>query len=233
MAPSHRVGAIMDDEDARPGWAYDPSVDRRPALEAWRRAVRRREAVGGQRPDADPRHLWPALVAGRWTLIDAYTADGARHVVAHENPAGAAHQRALAPRERMVLDFALAGHASKWIALELGLSPPTVTRVLQRALCRLGAPSLAHIAGVQAALFVPLDLGGGRLAVATLAAAGPKLGALTPAEIDVVLGALEGRSNAAIAALHGKSARTVAHQLDAVYRKLGVSSRRELLAQLQ
>jgi DNA-binding CsgD family transcriptional regulator len=56
---------------------------------------------------------------------------------------------------------------------------------------------------------------------------GPKL---SPAEHAVASLALRGRSNNEIGRLRGTSARTIANQLSAIYRKLGVSSRRELRA---
>jgi DNA-binding CsgD family transcriptional regulator len=51
---------------------------------------------------------------------------------------------------------------------------------------------------------------------------------LTPAERFVVREILAGRSNEEIAAQRGTSERTVANQLSAIYRKLGVGSRAEL-----
>lgn len=51
---------------------------------------------------------------------------------------------------------------------------------------------------------------------------------LTSAERDVVRRALAGASNAQIARARGSSARTVANQLGAIYRKLGIFSRTEL-----
>lgn len=53
---------------------------------------------------------------------------------------------------------------------------------------------------------------------------------LTPAERDVVTAVLAGRSNPQIAAARGTAPRTVANQIAGVFRKLGVSSRRELIA---
>jgi DNA-binding CsgD family transcriptional regulator len=53
---------------------------------------------------------------------------------------------------------------------------------------------------------------------------------LTPSERDVVALALQGQPNAAIASARGRSSRTVANQLAAIYAKLGVRSRRELNA---
>lgn len=55
------------------------------------------------------------------------------------------------------------------------------------------------------------------------------LGGVTPAEADVVRGVLAGESNAAIAARRGTSVRTVANQLAALFKKLGVGSRAELV----
>ena len=55
---------------------------------------------------------------------------------------------------------------------------------------------------------------------------------LTAAEREVALDAMAGHSNKEIAARRGSKMRTVANQLAAVYRKLGVSSRAELAARL-
>jgi len=56
------------------------------------------------------------------------------------------------------------------------------------------------------------------------------LDVLSAAEREVALAALEGLSNTAIARARGTSPRTVANQLAALYRKLGVKSRAELAA---
>jgi DNA-binding CsgD family transcriptional regulator len=55
-------------------------------------------------------------------------------------------------------------------------------------------------------------------------------GALSPAESHVMQHLLEGRTNAEIAALRATSPRTVANQIASLFRKLGVSSRLELVA---
>ena len=56
--------------------------------------------------------------------------------------------------------------------------------------------------------------------------------ALRPAEREVLELILAGRSNAEIARHRRRSARTVAHQVDSIFRRLGVGSRQELLALL-
>ncbi len=57
-----------------------------------------------------------------------------------------------------------------------------------------------------------------------------ELDALTPAEREVTAMVLGGASNAEVARRRATSRRTVANQLASVYRKLGVTGRRELIA---
>lgn len=51
---------------------------------------------------------------------------------------------------------------------------------------------------------------------------------LTPAELAVAKGLLRGASQRAIGIARGASARTIANQVQSIYRKWGVSSREEL-----
>jgi DNA-binding CsgD family transcriptional regulator len=53
---------------------------------------------------------------------------------------------------------------------------------------------------------------------------------LSAAEREVVVAALSGKSNQTIARERGRSPRTIANQLAAAFRKLGVTSRREFAA---
>jgi DNA-binding NarL/FixJ family response regulator len=176
--------------------------------------------------------LWPELLAGRWSLLDAFTSAGTRYLVAYKNPEGAT-LRTLHERERAVLELALAGHSGKWIAFELGLSESTVARTLRTALRRIGATDTAPLVGVHSALFAPLDgvAPGIDLQVARLTPATTSVG-LSDAERAVVTGILGGKRIAAIARERGTSPRTVSNQIASVYKKLGVSSRREVLALL-
>src|SRR5262245_55187741 len=178
--------------------------------------------------------LWPALVAGRWSLVDAFTAGGTRYIVAYKNPAGAAELRALSPVERLVLEHALDGRSGKWIALELELSQPTIARALRAALHMIGVADLSAAAGIRTALFEPLEDVGrdDMLAVARISPTTLALARLSRAERDVALAILRGERLAVIARQRGTSLRTVANQVANVHQKLGVSSRRELLARL-
>jgi DNA-binding CsgD family transcriptional regulator len=74
-----------------------------------------------------------------------------------------------------------------------------------------------------------LESDDGSVVVLSFVVAGAGRG-LTPAESEVVAHLLKGRSNAEIAALRRASERTVANQVASVFRKLGVSSRLELVA---
>lgn len=58
-------------------------------------------------------------------------------------------------------------------------------------------------------------------------------GKLSPAELSVLQYLAAGHSDLAIARALRKSPRTVAHQVGSIFRKLGVASRRELLAALR
>lgn len=200
--------------------------------DALRRAVVAHDRVWAARRTARDQELWPALIAGRWSLLDTFTAAGARYIVAHENPAGGETLRALSPRERSALELALAGRSGKWIAFEMQLSESVVTRTLRAALRKIGVADAAALSGVRNAQFVPFEglNVGVELAVARLVPEALARASLSDAERAIVDGLLGGKRIAVIARERGTSPRTVAHQITSTYQKLGVSSRRELLA---
>jgi len=129
------------------------------ASPATREALRRAVLAWDQAriaPHSGAELLWPAWLAGRWSLFDTFTAGGARYIVAIRNPEPTAARRALAPREQIVLEYALAGRSGKWTAVELNLSESVVVRTLRLALDKLGAPDTAALAGVPGLAFEPL-----------------------------------------------------------------------------
>ncbi|MFO0684403.1 MAG: helix-turn-helix transcriptional regulator [Sandaracinus sp.] len=74
-----------------------------------------------------------------------------------------------------------------------------------------------------------MDVGGERLlVVATPSPMPPSIAALSAAEREVAAAILRGLSNAEIARERGVAVRTVANQVSALFRKLGVGSRAEL-----
>ena len=79
------------------------------------------------------------------------------------------------------------------------------------------------------------EIAGRRALVLSFPVAPPAvaLAALSAGQREVAALVLEGRSSREIAALRATSVRTVANQLAAIYRKLGVSSRAELAARLR
>jgi DNA-binding CsgD family transcriptional regulator len=211
-----------------------PSSSAPTAREALRRAVIARERARSTRRSAGGSELWPALIAGRWSLLDAFTASGRRYIVAYENPAAATEARALRPHERAVLEHALEGRAGKWIALEMDLSESAVARILCAALRRIGAADLAALAGARTALFEALDgvATDDALAMARMAPSQRPLARLSDAERDIAMCLLGGMRRALIARERGTSPRTVGNQIASIYHKLGISSCRELIAQL-
>jgi DNA-binding CsgD family transcriptional regulator len=90
--------------------------------------------------------LWTALIRGKWSLVSTRDSDGKRFLVARRNAPELGDPAALRPDERQVVALAARGHSVKLIAYELGLSKPTVSVRLTRALRKLGLASRAELA---------------------------------------------------------------------------------------
>ncbi len=110
-----------------------------------------------------------------------------------------------AARLERILELAVRGLSNAAIAAELEVSEATISRAL--------STSEGRALGQGAQLASLADWA-----------------SLTDAERAVARLALEGHTNVAIAGQRGSSPRTVANQLASAYQKLGVSSRRQLLA---
>jgi len=149
--------------------------------------------------------------------------------------------QSLTSRETQVVARIAAGAPLKAVAADLGVAHATVTAHVEKALTKLGLRHRAELSELFSAwapywkddapaprgtaptyLFVARERGGGPRH--------PALERLTPAEREVVTGALDGRSTMEIARARDRSFHTVAHQLRAAFRKLGVHSRAELAA---
>lgn len=79
-----------------------------------------------------------------------------------------------------------------------------------------------------------VDRADGAIAVISAPTRHPRLrDQLTDAERAIVARIAAGDSNRAIAAARGTSSRTVANQIAAIFAKLGVASRAELIARLR
>jgi DNA-binding CsgD family transcriptional regulator len=213
----------------------------RDARERLREAVLRMEAARGAIRSREPDEalkLWEGLVGGCWSLVDRFEEGGRRFIVAHRNDPEVGDPRGLSRRERQVAEFAGLGLAPQEIAYALGLSPSAVTNAEGRARAKLGLGGRAELA----TFFAPgglrrrlreLELAGEPLLVASAPlVAEARLVSLSDGEREVALLAVQGATNADIAARRGTAERTVANQLSAVFEKLGVHSRAELAATL-
>jgi DNA-binding NarL/FixJ family response regulator len=192
-------------------------------------AVRERECRTASAP------LWPELLAGRWTLIDRVEAEGQRSVVAIRNMPLAQHVCRLTAQEATALDMARTGAANKEIALNMGLAPSSVTRLLQAVSLKLNASLADLIQLLSTGAVSRCDLTFGHTDVSVfspaVAAALPDWqDRLSAAETSVVSAVLRGQSNDEIAAERGSSVRTVVNQLASVFEKLAIRSRRELFS---
>jgi DNA-binding NarL/FixJ family response regulator len=183
------------------------------------------------------RGIAEALLAGRMRLVSRED-DGAGGSVL----GFAAASVRLSRRELAVLAAAEGGVANKFVAIEQSLACSTVSESLQTAMAKLGFAGRAEFLKVMGCLRSSAAsandgqsgvrvVGGDELCWLFLPVEAFGLApCLTSAERQVVTGVLNGRTNAAIASARRTSCRTVANQLAAIYRKLGVSSRWELAA---
>jgi DNA-binding NarL/FixJ family response regulator len=201
--------------------------------EVLRRAAIAQDRVTEKREPHRQQTLWERLLSGHWSVLDVFSVRGIRYAIAYKNPDGAAF-RALAERDRAVLELALAGHSGKWIALELQLSESTIARALHRARHRLGVADTTALMRIRNALFESLEglAIGVDIAMTRLTPVAPSAAVLSDAERAVAVGMLDGKRAAAIARERRTSIRTVANQIANIYRKLGVASRREALVLL-
>jgi DNA-binding NarL/FixJ family response regulator len=158
------------------------------------------------------------------------------------------HERSLlTSRETALLAAAETGVANKRLAAIYALSRSTVSELLKDAIGKLGIANRSEFLDLMGRLRAtgselqpadprenPAEATRYVLCPSAPASASPPApwARLTPAERQVAGAVLKGSSNDAIAAARRTSARTVANQLAAIYRKLGVSSRWELAAHL-
>jgi DNA-binding NarL/FixJ family response regulator len=122
-------------------------------------------------------------------------------------------------RQRQVAELASRGDAQKVIAYKLGIAQSTVATHLRKALTRM------DICRYQLAGAMVRDGAEGEAPIPA-----SSWEALSSAERVIIDAALDGRTNEEIARARNRSPRTIANQLAAAYRKLGVGSRGELFA---
>lgn len=182
--------------------------------------------------------LWQGLVEGRWSLVDRFDSDGKRFIVAIRNDPEHTDPRGLSLRERQIAEYVGIGYGNKAIAYTLGISLSTVSNSIACVLFKLGLQRRVELA----AFFAPgglrarlseVALGGEEWLMGTYPLAGKiSTDKLTDSERCVMAHLVLGSTNDDIAHRRNTSARTVANQVQSIFRKLNVRSRTELVAQL-
>ena len=199
-------------------------------------------ARGADRADSDRvLSLWPALVAGRFSLVDRVESDGRRFIVALPNALGAESPFSLSPCEQDVVRWVIDGASNKEIAYAMGTSVGAVSGSLTRASRKLRVKNRSELKGLaqragaiklnnadETALrhgYVALPLGAPTPSSDAGAVGGP---AVTTGQ-RAILGLLaDGASNQAIASALGASPNTIRNRIAALSDKFGGMNRSEL-----
>lgn len=187
--------------------------------------------------------LWCELTTGQTLLVDSFI-DGERCYLLLASPRST-ESRGLSERRRVILERLLCGQSIKASALDLGLSQSTVCHEAKAAMRQFGLECTPYRANPLLAMLARAAVDGQRTRCVRLASFvdseqifrvvgvarpdGRLAPILPPAEFAVVRALLEGRNYMQIAANRGTSIRTVANQLAAAFRRLGVSGRGSLL----
>jgi len=192
--------------------------------------------------------LWTELISGRWIVRETFTSTARHYAVVEGVPAE--HARALDARSLAVLERLLLGERQKVIAIDLRLSASTVTTSVQTALralglrCRGCRPPLLLAMAVHSAnadgtsehgRITSLPAGPNENLCWIVSARRADLefpASLSAAERAVTRALAAGQTHAEICSARARSPRTVANQIAAAFRKLGVSGRGELLNRL-
>lgn len=203
-----------------------------------RRIEQSRTRAGRENVD-DALNNWEGLVSGRWSMVDRFDSDGRRFIVAIKNDPTHLDPRGLTLRERQIAEYVGLGCASKEIAYTLGLSETAITNYTARVQRKLGIGSRVELV----AFFAPNGfrrklaeavIKGERLLIGANPLANTQhLVGLSDAERDIVALLMAGSTNGDIAQRRSSSEYTVANQVQAIFRKLSVRSRAELVAKLQ
>jgi DNA-binding CsgD family transcriptional regulator len=188
--------------------------------------------------------LWEKLTAGQWQVRDTFNAGDRLYVVVEEplyRKARRRRQRGLVMMERVLL-----GERAKVVAIDSAVTESTVAVAIKGQLrsmglvCKVRATPLILVMAARAARWPrcrPVQarialLPGDAATKRVISVRYPRLGAfdvLSGAERAVLSQLLEGKTYVEIAECRGASKRTIANQLGAAFRKLGVSGYGEML----
>lgn len=198
---------------------------------ALRAVVLHRERVRSGRRSSRG-EVWPALVHGRWTIVDRFEESGRRYALAIRNSTPGGELRSLSQRDHVILQQLMRGASNKVISIDLDVSEAAASRMVHHVLNMLGL-NIAELLAATRAWVTPLELGGLRMGLVELP--GPSstaLQCLTTSEQAVIEGVLRGHANHRIARDRGVAVRTVVNQVASAYKTFAVQSRRELILAL-
>lgn len=190
--------------------------------------------------------LWRELARGTTTIVDGFFSEERCYLIL--TPKTDSPTSALEGRRLDILETVLSGLPQKNVASDLVLAPSTVALNARLGLESLGVkckPSRAHPllmltarAASETKLVLPnystfVTSDGRELRVVSTPRPDLSLAAvLPPAELAVIRWLIEGFPYKEIAARRGTSTRTIANQITAVFRRLRVSGRNELVHRL-
>lgn len=192
-------------------------------------------------------NVWSRFVSGAFVVADCFEVRNQSHLLIRQTDSRVGIH-GLTEREASLLERILLGQSQKEVAIEEGRSPSTIAMISTHGLRSLGVPRGASRAPVQLALLVHAHrtrthaqyahasqlrhLGVDYVVLTTMGVDMAFEAALSPAERVVLKLRVDGLALVDIARLRDTSARTIANQLAAAYRKCGVSRRSELLGRI-
>jgi DNA-binding NarL/FixJ family response regulator len=202
-------------------------------------------AVGSTLAEVDLALCWRELIGGVVTVRGGFFDSGKCGVLlgAPQHPRDAA----LVGRRLEILESVLAGIGQNCVAIDLGVAPSTVALHARQALETLGVPgrpSRVHplmmlmATAARRGILVSgkvsyVQSAQGELRAIEVARPGQRLRESLPAAERAVIDLLiEGRGYVEIAEKRHTAVRTVANQIAAVFRRLNVSGRSELIQRL-
>jgi len=202
-----------------------------------------RSADAHQSAPFDVSRLWRELCEGSWKFVHTFSSATRCYAILREQVI----PRPPEPRLLTMLALVMTGERRKVLAFDLNLSVSTVSGAVQSCFRSMGlecrhAPTLLIMAvcdirqtKLPAASWklAPLEYAGARYFVVSVRR--PDLtfpSRLSAAETAVIHELVSGLSYADIAEKRATSVRTVANQIAAAFRKLGVSGRQSLIERL-
>jgi DNA-binding NarL/FixJ family response regulator len=241
MTPSEAYVRVLSPTDTE-GWSSKPprqsAGEAEPSLRD--RAI---AADAVAQIDVNLALFWRELMSGLCTVVDGFFTSERCYLIL----APTLGKRPLEGRRREILEAVLCGDGQKNIAMEKGLAPSTVALNARLGLESIGLlckPSRVHPllmlaaragraqSGSLAATLSFVERGSEQLRVVAAPRPDRRLTGVPPAELAVVRALIEGQCYAEIAEHRGTSTRTIANQITAVFRRMRVSGRSELLQRL-